>query len=223
MNPDHYIQKYLKTDIRLHTEEDDTDLPVLWIDAFFEPMVREKGINLYREFSAGNQYALLHEFMQVRDEAKVIVEIGVARLSTNLYEHTSTSVLLHHKKRDTLYLGIDAEDRSFIDDPDMNIHTVQCYSQDYSKVVSKMQELGIEKIDFLFVDGWHSINQVIAELFYVDLLRPGGIVGYHDINYHRGPHRMIHNLKPNLFDVRMHCLESTDWGVGFATLKTFHS
>ncbi len=216
-----YIKKFLEKDIREHSPEDEIDLPTYWITETFEPLTRT-GLYLYREFSAGNQYALLHEFMKVRDEAKVIVEIGVARLSTKPYEHTSTAVLINHKKRDTVYLGIDAQDRSFVDDPDMNVHTVQCYSQDYEKVLAKMKELDIRGIDFLFIDGWHTINQVIDELFYVDLLNPGGIVGYHDINFHRGPNRIIHNLRKDKFDVRMHCLEHTDWGIGFAT-KLFSS
>ena len=83
----------------------------------------------------------------------------------------------------------------------------------------KFEELNITVIDFLFVDGWHSVNQVVDELFYVDMLKVGGIVGYHDTNFHPGPKKIVDALNPEVFDVRQHCTLPTDFGISFATRK----
>jgi len=37
------------------------------------------------------------------------------------------------------------------------------------------------KIDFAFIDGWHTFDYTLIDFFYVDkLLRPGGVVSFHD-------------------------------------------
>lgn len=202
----HYVQKYLSYDIR--GEDGDRDYPSLdgrWFD---------------REFSDCNQYSLLSEFVKVRDSVKVIVEIGVARLSANvLYDHTSTTVLINNKKDETIYLGIDVDDKSFLEKEKPNVHTLQARSEDYEIIKKKFDELGIVKIDFLFIDGWHSVNQVIDELFYIDYVPSGGIVGYHDTNYHPGPSKILSAFNPHMFDVRKHCIAENDYGIGFVTRK----
>jgi predicted O-methyltransferase YrrM len=40
------------------------------------------------------------------------------------------------------------------------------------------------KIDFAFVDGWHTFDYTLLDFFYVDkLLRSGGLVSFHDCHY----------------------------------------
>lgn len=226
MNREYYIKKYLTNDIRLNTEDDEQDSPIgfgdfsEWPPRKYTSCIKDNyGLDILGEFSDCNQYSLLSEFMKVRDKAKVILEIGVARLSTNFYEHTSTTVLLNNKKEDTIYIGIDIDDKSFLEKEGKNIHTIQSSSENYSLIKEKLEKLGITQIDFLFIDGWHSINQVIDELFYVDLLSTGGIVGYHDTNFHPGPSKIIEALNPDVFQVRKHCTLPTDYGISFATRK----
>lgn len=37
------------------------------------------------------------------------------------------------------------------------------------------------KVDFAFIDGWHTFDYTLIDFFYVDkLLRPGGVVSFHD-------------------------------------------
>lgn len=199
------IHRYLNKDIRTFNQEfDDRDLPDFWI-------------NSRREFSDCNQQSLKQEFLKVKDDTKVIVEIGVSRItSMQSYEQTSTSILLNSKNPDTLYLGIDIDDKSFLKGP--NVHTLQARSENYEVILNKFKELGIHKIDFLFVDGWHSINQVIDELWYVDFMKSGGVVGYHDTNFHPGPSNIINALRPDIFKVTKYCVSQNDWGVGFAQI-----
>jgi hypothetical protein len=208
-----YIEKYLTQDIRIgHPEDNDKD----FINTFPNPfeLVGNK------EFSICNQAALTNEFVKVKDQTKVIVEIGVSRITYNQsYDQTSTSIFLNHKCPDTLYLGIDIDDKTFLQGLGRNIFTLQSKSENYEVVKAKLDALRITQIDFLFVDGWHSINQVIDELWYVDFMKPGGVIGFHDTNYHPGPSRIIKNLNPDIFEVTQYCEQQDDWGIGFAKIK----
>lgn len=41
-----------------------------------------------------------------------------------------------------------------------------------------------EKIDFAFIDGWHTFDYVLLDFFYIDmLLRVGGVIAFDDSNY----------------------------------------
>jgi len=208
-----YIQKYLTQDIRLGNPEDnDKD----FINTYPNPfeLVGNK------EFSMCNQASLTEEFTKVKDQTKVIVEIGVSRITYNqTYDQTSTSIFLRHKNPETLYLGIDIDDKTFLQGLERNVFTLQSKSEYYERVKAKLDSLRITQIDFLFVDGWHSINQVIDELWYVDFMKSGGVIGFHDTNYHPGPSRIIKNLNPNIFEVKQLCQQQDDWGIGFATIK----
>jgi hypothetical protein len=208
-----YTQKYLTQDIRVgYSEDNDKD----WINIYPNPfeLVGNK------EFSMCNQAALTEEFSKVKDQTKVIVEIGVSRVTYNqTYDQTSTSIFLRHKNPETIYLGIDIDDKTFLQGLERNVFTLQSKSEYYERVKAKLDALRITQIDFLFVDGWHSINQVIDELWYVDFMKPGGVIGFHDTNYHPGPSRIIKNLNPNIFEVKQLCQQQDDWGIGFATIK----
>jgi hypothetical protein len=131
-------------------------------------------------------------------------------------DDTSTTVFINNKKDDTIYIGIDIDDKKFLEESGPNIHTIQSKSENYEYIAERFKEIGIEKIDFLFIDGWHSINQVIDESFYFDFLDKGSVVGFHDTNYHPGPHKVIRNLNPEIFETRLYCESPNDWGVGFA-------
>jgi len=208
-----YIQKYLTNDIRLGNPEDnDKD----WINTYPNPFQ----IVDNKEFSMCNQAALTEEFTKVKNQTKVIVEIGVSRVTYNqTYDQTLTSIFLRHKNPETIYLGIDVNDKTFLQGLGRNIFTLQSKSENYKRVKAKLDALKISQIDFLFVDGWHSINQVIDELWYVEFMKPGGVIGFHDTNYHPGPSRIIKNLNPDIFEVTQYCEQQDDWGIGFAKIK----
>jgi len=211
INREDLIKKYLVKDIRtLDEDKDNSDFP-----ENFDHL----NAGREREFSYCNQYSLLTEFSKIKDRCKVIVEIGVARMSTNRMEDTSTTIFLNNKKEDTIYLGIDIEDKRFLENIGPNIHTIKSKSENYEDVLKKFKELGIEKIDFLFIDGWHSINQVIDESFYFNFLSKGSVVGFHDTNYHPGPRKIVRNLNPEFFETKLYCESSDDWGIGFAFVK----
>jgi len=211
------IHRYLTEDIRTFQPLwDDQDTP-LQVTFDWGSMI---------EFSDCNKYTLARTFNEVKHNTKVIVEIGVARISDpkfktaiTSYEQTSTSVLLQSKLPETLYLGIDMEDRSFIHSYAPNTHTLKAKSEDYEVVLNKFKELNITKIDFLFIDGWHSINQVIDELWYLDFMKPGGVICYHDTNHHPGPTKIMDKFRPEYFEAVKHCQSENGWGLGVVKIK----
>ena len=113
---------------------------------------------IVREFSFDNVRVLLEQLKLLKSKKKkiVIVEIGVHR---NLYDTSSTSCVLANKRADDIYLGIDIEDKSFLNNPERNVHTIKTSSHNYTEVLQKLQvEIGAAEIDLLIIDGYHSIN-----------------------------------------------------------------
>lgn len=221
---DKLVKKYLTKEVRtFNLEIDDRDLP-----SNKEIFLSLKNI---QEFSQDNQKCLLNEILKIKNKTNVIVEIGVARLYNKHYDvsqdienatritfdKSSTSIILRSKNDSTKYLGIDIEDKKFLESLKPNIYTLQARSEDFEVVSNKLKEVGIEQIDFLFIDGWHSINQVIDELWYLQFMKPGGVIGFHDVNHHPGPKAILESLNPDIFEIINY--NTPDWGIGFAKIK----
>jgi len=66
------------------------------------------------------------------------------------------------------------------------------------------------KIDYLFIDGWHSILQVLVDWEYTRAVKDG-IICFHDTNYHPGPKRFIEKLNLDRFSVEKKC--PLDYGI----------
>ena len=128
-------QEDLIRDIRFGDSRDDYDSPVF-------------GTYAGPEFSECNRECLIESFSEIRDQCGVIVEIGVHRNG----EQSSTECFLRNKNKDTLYLGVDIEDKSFLDNHGKNIHTIQSNSSNYDEIISYLSERGCDSIDYLFID-----------------------------------------------------------------------
>jgi len=176
---------------------DDTD----FFGEFYRPVPRE--------FSIANQAVLRQALLETPD-VRCIVEIGVQR---NPLPESSTGILLHHKAPDALFIGIDIEDKSHLADESRRIYTIQGNSGDPSPVYALMAQLGATHIDFLFIDGWHSVNQCVADWNYVTRLSPRGTVTMHDTNVHPGPVTVFDAIDERLFDKKKYCTEGPDWGI----------
>jgi hypothetical protein len=77
-----------------------------------------------------------------------------------------------------------------------------------------MDWYGHEQIDFMFVDGWHSINQVIKEWKYWEKMAPNAVMAFHDTNYHPGPVALLDAIDTDIFSVEYFGRGEADWGVG---------
>ena len=169
-----------------------------------------------QEFSIHNQKKLLEYFNSIKNDCKCIVEIGVNR---NFYELTSTSIFLENKNNDTVYIGVDLDDKSFLNNTERNIFTVRTNSINRNEIYGLMNSLNIKEIDFLFIDGWHSINMVINDWLYTEKLSKNGIVGFHDTNRHPGPFYVFEAIDENLYYKYKYFEELEDWGISFAIKK----
>lgn len=192
----------LTRDIRTFTEFDDVD------NGPPHPLGN------HQEITDCNRYNLLSQFLKVRDNAKSILEIGVGRNEDKSFVHVFTK----HKKKETVYIGLDIEDRSFLRDQENNIHTIQNNSSHYLENVNIFNQIGVNQFDFIFIDGWHSINQVLIDWEYTNLLSDGGIVGFHDTTCHPGPSAFVNALDRGKWEVIENCCPE-DWGIGFARKK----
>jgi len=170
--------------------------------------------NVPLEFSKNDQQLLLDEFLAAKDGVKTILEIGVARLKGNMtYNTTSTSVFVNNKRSDAVYIGVDIEDRSYVKGE--NVFTLKCSSSEFDKIVGFIKEkTGSKSIDVLFIDGWHSVNQVLAEWRFAELLSDNGIVFFHDTNVHPGPVEVVKAIDDGIFLVEKHFEDDPhDWGL----------
>lgn len=191
-------------DIRVHTDHDNQDPPRLWPRAVG---YGEEQIPV--QFSSCNQEKLIESFNNVKNECKCILEIGVHRpLTVQEEELSSTECLINNKNEETIYLGVDTEDRSFIDNVEQNIYTIQTSSSNYQAVIKKLEELGQTCINYLFLDGWHSINQILQDWEYTQILAPYGIVGFHDVAFHPGPMRFVQALDRFKWNVELYCFDT---------------
>jgi cephalosporin hydroxylase len=165
-----------------------------------------------RHFSELDHEALKYAYSLLDQPPKLIVEIGVDR-SEN-YDVASTSTLINIKPKDCIYVGIDIEDKSSLDNPANNVYTLRNDSADYQKLYDFMEKHGHEQIDFMFVDGWHSVNQVLKEWHYWEKMIPNGVMAFHDTNYHPGPVTVLNAIDETQFSVEYFGRGESDWGVG---------
>lgn len=206
----------LVKDIRTFTDFDDDDqndgVPH---PLGYGPTITESGEYIYpTEVTDCNRFSLLQNFMRVRDNCKAILEIGIGRNA----EESFAYVFFNSKKTDTVYIGIDNGDRTFLNNSEKNIHTICNDSSNYDENVEKFKELGVDKFDFIFIDGWHSINQVLRDWEYTNLLSDNGIVGFHDTSCHPGPDNFIEALDKDKWHVQKNICPD-DWGIGFVWKK----
>ena len=162
-----------------------------------------------REFSPANQEVLKRALLGMR-RPRCILEIGVQR---NPLPESSTGILLRHKPADCVFIGVDIEDKGHLADPAAHIYTLKMDSAECARVYALMDELKIPCIDFLFIDGWHSVNQCVADWRYVERLGPEGVVVMHDTNVHPGPVALFEAIDEALFDKTKYCTEGADWGI----------
>jgi len=141
-----------------------------------------------------------------------VVEIGVSRNGDGSF----TNALLRNKPNHIKYLGIDIDDKSYLNDTNKNIFTIRENSFNQEIVRNYINKIGLEKISILFIDGWHSVNDCINDWMYSDLLSDNGIVIFHDTNYHPGPRVIIESIDTDKFKIEKHFVDQDDYGIAIA-------
>ena len=131
-----------------------------------------------------------------RDRPINIVEIGINRNGARSFTHT-----LLDKHTDSKYLGIDIDDRTSLNNPTSNIHTLRTDSINQELVRNTLKSLGMDNLSILFIDGWHSVNMCINDWKYSDLVVPGGYVIFHDVHMHPGPNVLMDAIDQTKYEV----------------------
>lgn len=178
---------------------EDNDADWTWFTKLCPVEVSEQNFNLV--------YGICKKYM-----THGIMEIGVSRNGNGSFTHA----ILQNKPDNIKYLGVDIEDKSFLNSVDKNIYTVKCSSFEHDKVRERMSELDMDKISILFIDGLHSLNAVINDWKYCDLLSDDGIVIFHDTNYHPGPSAFIEFIDDKKFKTEKYFEGQDDYGLSIA-------
>lgn len=143
------------------------------------------------------------------EECRTIMEIGVHRNQ----ERSITNILMTQKPSYCIYLGVDIDDKSYLDNPASKIHTIKSNSHDQLAIRQKLASIGATKIDLLMIDGWHSVNTCVNDWMYTDLLSPHGAVIIHDTNAHPGCVAILHAIDQSIYEVNRYCVNWTDNGI----------
>lgn len=77
------------------------------------------------------------------------------------------------------------------DKPEISPLFLRSDSHDHATRTKLLEWLGPDKIDFLYIDGDHTYGGVRQDFeMYASLVRPGGVVAFHDINTKGGGHEV---------------------------------
>lgn len=152
-----------------------------------------------------------------KDSILSILEIGILRPSNK--QVSTTKALISASKKECIYLGVDLEDRTSMQEPKNNVFVLRTNSHNQDIIRGKLKELGVEKISVLFIDGWHSINTVVNDWRYADLLDETGFVLFHDVNQHPGPYHILPAIDTEIFEVVNYFEDKDDYGLAVAFKK----
>lgn len=108
-----------------------------------------------------------------------IIEVGVEKGGTlKVWEQ------LLQQDKDSILIGIDLGSSVSWDTEKSNVsvHLIKGNSQEYSTLDKVKQIIGKRKVDFVYIDGEHTSPAAMNDFhFYGSLVKPGGLVGFHDI------------------------------------------
>ena len=119
------------------------------------------------------------EFVEAQ-HPQVVGEIGV-RFGGNTFMF---SRLFQNARR---LFGLDIELRNverllYLAPAQIRMQFLEGSSYDPATVATVSRSLGADRFDFLFIDGDHEYDGALADfLCYYDMVRPGGIIAFHDI------------------------------------------
>lgn len=161
------------------------------------------------EVSDCNLLTVAEVVKKLGNSCSCIVEIGVHRNESR----SMTNILMDNRPIGSTYLGIDLDDKGYLNNYDKKVYTVKCNSHDQKTIRNKLRSIGIDKIDLLMIDGWHSVNTCVNDWSYTDLLSDHGVVILHDTNAHPGSVALYHAVDEQLFEKHRLCTSTDDMGI----------
>jgi hypothetical protein len=172
------------------------------------------GEKIPAEISECNREVVRNVIKSFNGNLNAIMEIGVNRNDSK----SLSQILINDKPLSCKYVGVDLDDKSYLNDANKNIFTLKSNSADQHYVRTVLSNYGINKLDILFIDGWHSVNMTVNDWMYADMLSEKGVVIIHDTNYHPGDVAILEAIDESLFDIQRFCLDN-DMGISVARRK----
>lgn len=160
------------------------------------------------EISECNIQTIVEVITALGDKYKNCLDIGVDRNG----ERSMSRLYMTMKANDGIYVGVDLNDKSYLNEPEKNIWTVQANSHEQEKIRNFLKQKGVDKLDILAIDGWHSVNTTVNDWKYADLLSDHGVVIVHDTNTHPGDIALCNAVDENLFQIDRRCTDR-DFGI----------
>lgn len=161
------------------------------------------------EISGCNLGVVSDVMSRIGNNCRTVVEIGVHRNK----DGSITNILMDQRPVGSTYVGIDINDKSYLDDPANRVFTIKANSHDQFLIRQRLQSIGVDKIDLLMIDGWHSVNTCVNDWCYVDMLSDHGVVILHDTNAHPGCIALFESVNDDVFDKVRHCVGQDDMGI----------
>ena len=174
---------------------------------------------------------LTEQFLFIKNKCKCILEIGVGwhkkeddksdwniQIGDEELKNTSTQIFLKLKKKETIYLGIDKANRAYVNKEEEKVYTLQTDSRKITDVMNFLKEKGIFEIDFLFIDGYHSVNMTVNDWQYSKYLSKDGIIMIHDTNVHPGDYVVFDAIDETMFEKKKY-FEKDKGSPGMAVIK----
>ena len=160
---------------------------------------------------------------EVSDCNLAVVQQAVTELGTNLLaaleigvnrngERSMSRIIMDQRPIGSFYLGVDIEDKSYLDDETANTWTIQCSSAERERVTNRMRERGVGLLDLILIDGWHSVNMCVNDWQFTERLTDHGIVMLHDTNWHPGCIALFEAVDESLWIKQRWCTED-DFGI----------
>jgi hypothetical protein len=168
------------------------------------------------EVSDCNQRVFRNAMDSLGQGCQRILEIGVSRNG----DRSFTSVIAANKHPSAKYLGVDTDDREWVEDVATNRWFLKCNSHEQDAVRARLVELGMNELDLILIDGWHSVNTTVNDFSYGDMLRVGGMLVIHDTNTHPGPVALFDAVDERVFEKHRYCTAENDMGIStFSRIK----
>ena len=162
-----------------------------------------------QEISDCNRESVKNAVEHLGDTLRAAMEIGVDRSN----ERSMSRIIMEGRPKGSFYLGVDLNDKSYLNNAEENTWTLQCNSHDQLRIREFLASKGVNQLDLLFIDGWHSVNTCVNDWRYTDMIRPGGLVLLHDSNSHPGCAALFDAVDENQYEKIRCCTDPTDFGI----------
>lgn len=148
-------------------------------------------------FPRRDREIIKREIDNLGDSLICAVEIGV---TNSQYEVSSAKIVIDNMPKGAKYIGIDKVDRSSKLKGNSNVYFLRTDSSDIETVREYLDKLEVDSIDYLFIDGKHSVNQVVDDWRYAELVQDNGVILLHDTTLHPGPYTLFDAIDESIFE-----------------------